>query len=337
MSATNIISGSRWRIKFCQIFTVSRLYLESDLEVKYIPRYQASIAHSFGLPEDKALQSVTSIPARSIQQDHRVGYARPGYDADLVVWDSHPLSVGATPFQVFIDGRPLLDTSEVSAVEEVEGDLRPVAPRIRSTVTEAHKKSCAQIQQTKGPIMITGISSFLIDIPPNPQVDEALESGTLSLLLEDHRIKCIGSYSTCVSASSTENSTDIVTIHFNGAHITPGLVAVGNSLGIQDIPSEPSTGDGANRGTAIHFAKYGVHLGSRGFARARIGGVTKAITPPSSVGNLFKGVSVGLRTSESATILDGAIFQDEVALHVNIGQEGKGRYNLVTRIMPRRY
>lgn len=272
-----------------------------------------------------------------MQQDHRVGYVRPGYDADLVVWDSHPLSVGATPIQVFIDGRPLLDTPEVSVVEEFRGEPRSVAPRMRSRITEAHKRSCSQIRQTKGPIIITGISSLLIDVPFNAQVDEALRSGTLSLLLEDHRIKCIDSYSACVSASSAVNSNDIMTIQLDGAHVTPGLIAVGNSLGIQDIPSEPSTGDGTNRGTAIHFAKYGVHLDSRGFARARIGGVTKAITPPSSVGNLFKGVSVGLRTSESATILDGAIFQDKVALHVNIGQESKGKYTLTARTMPPKY
>ncbi len=27
-----------------------------------------------------------------------------GYDADVVIWDSHPLALGATPKQVFIDG-----------------------------------------------------------------------------------------------------------------------------------------------------------------------------------------------------------------------------------------
>jgi imidazolonepropionase-like amidohydrolase len=40
---------------------------------------------------------------------HRVGYTRAGYDADLIVWDSHPLSVGATALNVFIDGKDILD------------------------------------------------------------------------------------------------------------------------------------------------------------------------------------------------------------------------------------
>lgn len=39
---------------------------------------------------------------------------RPGYDADIVVWDSHPLSIGATPLQVWIDGVPTLDPIKVA-------------------------------------------------------------------------------------------------------------------------------------------------------------------------------------------------------------------------------
>ena len=31
-----------------------------------------------------------------------------GWDADLVIWDSHPLALGATPIQVIIDGIPQL-------------------------------------------------------------------------------------------------------------------------------------------------------------------------------------------------------------------------------------
>lgn len=33
-----------------------------------------------------------------------------GWDADLVIWDSHPLNLGATPTQVIIDGIPQFST-----------------------------------------------------------------------------------------------------------------------------------------------------------------------------------------------------------------------------------
>lgn len=83
-----------------------------NTNAKYL-LHQAATAHAFGLAADLALQSVTSVPAKSLEIDHRVGYLRPGYDADIVVWDSHPLSIGATPLQVYIDGRTTLDTKKV--------------------------------------------------------------------------------------------------------------------------------------------------------------------------------------------------------------------------------
>lgn len=47
--------------------------------------------------------------------------------------------------------------------------------------------------------------------------------------------------------------------------------------------------------------------------------MTKAITAPIADG-FAGGVSVGIKTSGKKTILNGGIFQDDVALHFGIGQ-----------------
>ncbi|KAL4922703.1 hypothetical protein BDW62DRAFT_196710 [Aspergillus aurantiobrunneus] len=70
--------------------------------------FQAAHAHSYGLSDALALGSITSVPARTLGLDHRIGHVRTGYDADLVVWDSHPSELGATPVQVYIDGSEVL-------------------------------------------------------------------------------------------------------------------------------------------------------------------------------------------------------------------------------------
>lgn len=77
--------------------------------------FEAQQAHHFGLAENLALQSVTTAPAKTagfshrlfsscglmrLLTMHRLGYVRKNYDADLVIWDSHPLALGATPLQV---------------------------------------------------------------------------------------------------------------------------------------------------------------------------------------------------------------------------------------------
>ncbi|CAG8670052.1 6700_t:CDS:2, partial [Acaulospora colombiana] len=55
--------------------------------------YEAQQAHLYGLDHDLALASVTTTPAELQGFGHRLGYVK----ADLVIWDSHPLALGATP------------------------------------------------------------------------------------------------------------------------------------------------------------------------------------------------------------------------------------------------
>ncbi|KAF8967351.1 hypothetical protein BDZ97DRAFT_1938242 [Flammula alnicola] len=57
-------------------------------------------AHYYGLNPALALASVTSVPARAAGLGHRVGTIA----EDIVIWDSHPLTLGATPTQVYVDG-----------------------------------------------------------------------------------------------------------------------------------------------------------------------------------------------------------------------------------------
>ncbi|KAJ8496327.1 hypothetical protein ONZ45_g12505 [Pleurotus djamor] len=71
--------------------------------------YEAQQAYFYGMPENSALAAVITTSAEAVGMGHRLGYIRQGWDADLVLWDSHPLALGATPIQVFIDGIPQLD------------------------------------------------------------------------------------------------------------------------------------------------------------------------------------------------------------------------------------
>lgn len=273
---------------------------------------------------------MTSVPARSVQQDHRIGYVRPGYDADLVIWDDHPLQVGATPSEVFIDGRSALYESRSSGKlmhEAIRSSELYEAPVMRASITPDRKEDiCGRAQGPNSKVLFTGIQEVLIDTP----IHLAQNTKNLTLLVEDGQITCFAERSACVSSSGSEDG--LMQVKLNNGYITPGLVAFGNNIGIQSIPSESSTGDGSaaksgdalNEQKAVHFAKYGVHFLGRAFTRARIGGVTRAISAPHSGASIIQGVSVGIRTSVNATILSGGIWKDDVALHFTIGQAAKG-------------
>jgi len=57
-----------------------------------------------GLTEDEAFALVTINPAKQLRIDNRVGSLEPGKDADVVIWNHHPLSTYAIADRVYIDG-----------------------------------------------------------------------------------------------------------------------------------------------------------------------------------------------------------------------------------------
>ncbi|TID14531.1 carbohydrate esterase family 9 protein-like protein [Venturia nashicola] len=291
--------------------------------------FQAAMAHSFGLPEIKALQSVTSVPAKSLEQDHRIGYAKAGFDADLVVWDTHPLSVGATPLQVFVDGKATLDKKAVDeSMSKVSSkDLQSIPqPRIRPLMDDASRSAtCAAVTKSTD-FMVTGIrTSYLAGF----HADLETEDRNMTMIFKSGKVACFDTFRKCVSSNEI-----LPTIHLSNGHALPGLIAITESLGLEEIYQEESTTDGPvsksldpTKPESIVHAKYGIHLEGRAFKRAQIGGVTRAVTTP-LMESFLGGVSVGIKTSEKNTLLDGGIFQSEVGLHFIIGQRAKNTNSL---------
>lgn len=64
----------------------------------------AAIAVREGLPEQKALEGITILPARNLRLDHRLGSIEEGKEADLVLWSHHPFHYLAKPKWTMIGG-----------------------------------------------------------------------------------------------------------------------------------------------------------------------------------------------------------------------------------------
>lgn len=58
-----------------------------------------------GLTDDQALATITINGAKQLGIDKRVGSIEVGKDADVVIWNGHPLSVYSHPVRTFIDGQ----------------------------------------------------------------------------------------------------------------------------------------------------------------------------------------------------------------------------------------
>lgn len=297
---------------------------------------QAAVGHSFHLPAEKALQAVTSVPAAAIELDYRIGYLRPGYDADIVIWDAHPLSIGATPRQVYIDGIATLDPVKVeggfppTAQESSDAERGVAKPPMRAEVPlEERRDLCEKAQVAGRSFIISGIKKSFLDNYPEIAVNGEQGDGDLTLVISAGVVACLGYGKGCAQAAS-QVTEDATVINLTNGHLSPGLTAVTTSLGLLEVAMEAATGDGVSipmtnvrDPSNVNYAKYGVSIEGKGIARARIGGVTRAITPPFTYAGLVRGVSTGFRTGNDNNLLNGGIFQPDVALHINLGEEAK--------------
>jgi imidazolonepropionase-like amidohydrolase len=91
-----------------------------------------------GVTEDEALAMITINPARQIDLDHRIGSIEPGKDADLVIYDKHPLSNYAKVQKVLIDGEVYFDRDrDVSQRAEREARKKALVDRAKELQKKA--------------------------------------------------------------------------------------------------------------------------------------------------------------------------------------------------------
>lgn len=295
---------------------------------------QAAQAHHFGLPEADALRAVTSAPAHTLGLAHRIGHVRAGHDADLVLWDRHPLDLGAAPAQVIIDGVPQLERARPTA------ESAPPAPPAPPSADYAAE--IARVEHSRDAILADAAPAF-----PSPA--ESVESVVLhnvSTMYHGQRGRiiahsyedglavyargtaaCIGEAARCVHAVPT----DATHIDLAGGVITPGITAFSSTaaLGLEAIPSEPSTTDGKLRGlsrdAAVDVGSVGARLvpraadglvwGGHELRRAHASGVATAVATPRFAGE-FAGVSALFDTGAAHVLQPHAVRARQVAVHV---------------------
>jgi imidazolonepropionase-like amidohydrolase len=57
-----------------------------------------------GMSDEDALNLITLKNAEILGIDDQLGTIQPGKLASLIVWDRHPLHIGATPVAIFAEG-----------------------------------------------------------------------------------------------------------------------------------------------------------------------------------------------------------------------------------------
>lgn len=167
--------------------------------------------------------------------------------SDIVVWDSHPLALGATPRQVYIDGIVQLSKPQ-ALIKPSKFQNLPKTPNWDKEAKESVKWDgvpplTGKHGATEGKtIKIVGVKSvwhYVAGGRVEPLFDDKEGKGR-SVLLQDGVLVCVGDVDSVCGGGDADEFVDL-----EGGSLAPGLTSYGSPLGLVEILLEPSTNDGA--------------------------------------------------------------------------------------------
>lgn len=209
-------------------------------------------AHYYGLEAHLALSSIISTPAEVLGKGHRIGYLRTGYDAglsrlgslmalplvqadsspfsfesDVVIWQSHPLQLGATPSQVYVDGIPQLKNPHLVARSDHDQELPPSADFAKeiAEVISTHGDPSFEPKSRVEGVVFTNVSSVILRDGGKlkellGEARSASERETDVVVVSDGVVVCVGSCAASLLAGK-------VMVDLKGGSLQPGLTAFG--------------------------------------------------------------------------------------------------------------
>jgi len=251
-----------------------------------------------GLSEDEALALVTINPAKQLRIDNRAGSLEVGKDADVVIWNHHPLSSYAIVDRVYIDGQKYYDREDdQKRMTELAREKKSLADAEKSerrgpTTTETSQprddgsngarasgdggraaqpigtagqsRSAAPPGAAKGILAITNAKIVPVTRP-------AIDRGTI--VVRDGIIENVGA-NVAVPAGAR-------VIDAAGAEVYPGFIDAQTTMGLDD----PGAGNFGDANEFLDFnpqlrAQVAFHNDSEAIPVARANGLTTVVATP---------------------------------------------------------
>ena len=294
-----------------------RVAIKSDDDVvsRYLMFETAKAVH-YGLDPEYAIHAVTSVPAAAMGLKNRLGSILPGLDADLVVWDRHPLVLGARPDKIVLDGAVVEDRRITGAPAPYPAVSPPLTPG-PTCYADGHEQPLACY-------VVRGVQLWaMVDNRTDPVLNAAI-------VTVNGNITCAGADCPTPPGLGCREWT-----LSSPASAVPGFIEAGSHIGQFEIDSEGSTRDGTSDGSGVDgsygviSAMDGIHQQSRHVSSARKGGVLTAISPPTVGRQLVVGVSTAFHTltetgfGAQPAFIDHTLVQHRVALHMQFGNGAK--------------
>jgi imidazolonepropionase-like amidohydrolase len=268
------------------------------------------------LTEDEALALVTINPARQLRIDARVGSLDVGKDADVVVWNHHPLSSYAIADRVYIDGTVYYDRiaedKRLTDLNREKAELAAAESGRRSTATTTEQRDSgdtpapqpdlesksAQAAAPSANAPVWAITNATI----HPIVGPDILRGTI--VIRGNRIEAVG--------ANVQVPAGARTIDGNGEDLYPGFINARTQMGL----NEPGPRGFEDVNETLDYnpqlrTRVAYHVESDTIPVTRANGVTTVAVVPT--GGIFGGEVAVMN-------LDGWTWED-ATLRANAGVE----------------
>lgn len=281
--------------------------------------FQAQKAAHWGLSNEAALQAVTSLPAKTAGFGNIFGRIRAGLDADLVLWDRHPLRLGARAQKVFIDG---VAAYEATAPVLHADQLTYTSPYHTWKMTTTPADICATSASSNNVLATYAVTNaqFMTGDPSAA----IISAGTM--VVTNGVVSCLGT--TCTT-------TGLTTLNMQGGIVTPGFVAAGMPLGNVEVDQESTWQDGSITGGASVSSLGGVSLQSTHTRDAWADGILVSVSRPASSrlemgssGSFWMGPSIDFLLD--STTNESFIIKEFTSIDMQVGNAAKSQIGSVS-------
>ncbi|MFB3854641.1 MAG: amidohydrolase family protein [Vicinamibacterales bacterium] len=271
---------------------------DSAEHARRLPSEAAKMMHWGGLTEDQALALVTINPAKQLKLDKRVGSLEVGKDADVVIWNRHPLSSYATVERTYIDGTLYYDREKdlARAADVVKEKQRLIAAekaeRKPTTTVPEHEAGLAgradgdepelgplpeapryepQSGPKPRPLMGQGVIA-ITNARIVPVTRPVIERGTI--VIRDGKIEAVG--------ADVKPPAGARVIDAAGGEVYPGWINARTTIGL----AEPGAGGYQDTSEMLDYnpqmrTVVAYHNDSESIPVARANGVTTVAVMPS--------------------------------------------------------
>jgi imidazolonepropionase-like amidohydrolase len=284
----------------------------------------AKSMHWGGLTEDEVFAFVTINPAKQLKIDNRVGSLEVGKDADVVIWNKHPLSTYAIVDRVYIDGQQyydrLVEERRLTEASKEKNTLTSAEGRPQTTTPGPQKAQTPQTSpgpqkaQIDSSIEVPGLGGVqpaatgpvtaITNARIYPISGPVIDKGTI--VIRGNRIEAIGA-NVAVPAGAQ-------IIDARGGEVYPGFIDARTSIGLNE--PGPRGFEDTNEMLEINAsvkAQVAYQSDSDAIPVARVNGITSVAVVPAGglIGGQVAVMNLDGWTWEEATLqpVAGVSFQ----------------------------